>query len=813
MRRAIRTRLSWVVLTTCIVGCAPVLAVTMAVFPDDFGGNNCKLRDAVRAANTNTVVGGCPAGSSASTDILNLALGRPYVIAGSASDEDDNVTGDLDVTSSIIVQGDDTTRTVIVAPEFDRAFHILTAQGNLTINDVTIIGGSVAGGVSNDGGVVRKDGLATLSINRSVLRGGNADRGGGIYAAPGAGLLTLNRVTVFDNHAVSGGGILVEQGSGVEAIFNNLTISGNVASAIGGGLYVSTSGFRLRNSTIAHNRSGSGGAGVFYGGVSTTGINLANSVLIDNINVLGLPEDLSCAGGGAQLGARTYTMIGSIVGGCTFASFSGIPSSNDARLLPLFDFGSGVPTHALLPGSAALSGGNPSNANALTACLSTDARGVARTTSCDLGAYEQHFDRTINSFSDLPDLNPCDGSCLALGNVCTLRAALMESNAVGGRWFISVPAGIYNLNQPIGNQIGDQPGGDLDVQGTGPNDPPLALTLFGTGDPDDTRIVGGGLDRVLEVRGSVGNGNDLALSFALINVSISGGMLTEDPFAFEPNPAIAGGGIKVYGGKSLFHNVVVQDNQVILVNDVSKGGGVSISAPSSPEFNRPYAYSVLLERFAIIDNSSADNIGGIDSRINDALKTDGVVLTNGTIAGNQAVRGGGAYIVNSSLSFVTITENTSEQVMVNPTSGYAAGFTGANNILRNVLIAGNYTTSGSSDCRVYTTDFGASNISLGYNLIGVNDPACVISGDTTGNLLNVSAQLGARELLATGMPIYRLAISSPAANVIPRALCSDGKSIGVTTDVRGVPRPGSGNAFCDIGAVENELPLFASGFE
>jgi hypothetical protein len=813
MKATLRWVISWIALATCALISAPIPAATMQVFPDEFGGSsNCKLRAAIQAANTNVVVGGCPAGSASGTDTLVLALGRPYFISASASDEDGNLTGDLDVTSPIIVQGDDTTRTVIVAPEFDRAFHVLTAQGSLTLNDVTIIGGSVLAGSSNDGGVVRKDGAATLTINRSVLRGGNADLGGGIYAPPGSGLLTLNRVTVFDNRANNGGGMFLQQGSGIEAILNNLTLSGNTAIQSGGGLYVANSWFRMRNSTVTRNVSLLSAGGVFYGSPSTTGVNFANSVLIENI-ASGLPDDLSCAGGGAQLGARTHTMIGSILGGCTFASFSGIPTSNDARLSPLFDFGSGVPTHALLPGSSALNAGNPSNSNALTACLTSDARGASRSTSCDLGAYEHRIDLTLNSFSDLPDLNPGDGSCLALGNVCTLRAALMEAHEVGGRWFIQLPAGIYLLNQPIGNNIGDAAGGDLDVDGSNVNDPPLALTLFGTGDPDDTQIVGGGFDRVLEARGNNGT-NDTTLSFALINTSISGGMLTEDPFAFEPNAAIGGGGIKVYGGKSLFYNVVVHDNEVNLVGEVSKAGGVSISAPSIPEHNRPYASSVVFERFAIVDNASADNIGGIEGSLGStSLKSDGITLGNGTIAGNHAVRGGGAYLVDSSLSFVTIADNTSDFVVVNPTSGYAAGFTGANNILRNMLISGNQAAAAPSDCRVYTTDFGANNISLGYNLIENSDPACVISGDTTGNLIDIDPQLGARELLSSGMPIYRLAASSPAANVVPQVACSDGRGFAVASDVRGVSRRGGGDSFCDIGAVENELPLFKNSFE
>jgi hypothetical protein len=259
----------------------------------------------------------------------------------------------------------------------------------------------------------------------------------------------------------------------------------------------------------------------------------------------------------------------------------------------------------------------------------------------------------------------------------------------------------------------------------------------------------------------------------------------------------------------------VQENEVSLTASMSssRGGGVTIRFPQTPEFNRPYAYGAIFDRFAIVDNASTGRVGGIDAAIDNSMPSDGIVLTNGTIAGNQAGFGGGAYIVNASMSFVTIARNTSDSIVVNPTSGYAAGFTGTNNILRNVLMTGNLAGGAASDCRVYTTDFGSNNVSLGYNLIGTNEPACVISGVTTGNLYNVDPLLGPRELLPSGMPIHRLAVGSPALNAIPRAVCSDARNISVTSDVRGAQRPSSGNSLCDIGAVENDLPLFSNGFE
>jgi hypothetical protein len=58
----------------------------------------------------------------------------------------------------------------------------------------------------------------------------------------------------------------------------------------------------------------------------------------------------------------------------------------DPLLAPLTDYGDGLPTHALLPGSPAIDAGN--NAT----CLATDERGTPRPqgAACDIGAFEMN---------------------------------------------------------------------------------------------------------------------------------------------------------------------------------------------------------------------------------------------------------------------------------------------------------------------------------------------------------------------------------------------------------------------------------------
>ncbi len=375
-------------------------AATIHVVPD--GATGCKIRSAIHAANTDSASGDCAAGSGSDTLLLVQYDQRPYYRFSGDVDDDTNQSGDLDITSTIIIQGENPTQSVLVGEQLQRAIDVHSG-GNLTLNDVAVIGGSPPGSGSG-GGVARKNSGALLTINRSVLRGGSGYYGGALYAV-GSGTLRLDRTSVLDNTASwGGGGIFLSLNSGVEAELINVTLSGNRADIYGGGIYVSSSsGLRLRNVTVARNRAFNAGGVYFAGSVNSTAVNLANSVLVENINDTGLASDLRC--NNTNLGARAYTMIGTIEG-CSFASFSGIPTSSDARLSPLFDAGAGVPTHALLTGSAAIDAGNPSSANALVACRATDARGVARSTGCDLGAFERRFDITVDSFDDFPDLSP-----------------------------------------------------------------------------------------------------------------------------------------------------------------------------------------------------------------------------------------------------------------------------------------------------------------------------------------------------------------------------------------------------------------------
>ena len=71
-------------------------------------------------------------------------------------------------------------------------------------------------------------------------------------------------------------------------------------------------------------------------------------------------------------------------------------------------------------------------------------------------------DFTVNSTVDAVDANPGDGACATLGGLCTLRAAVQETNARPGADTISVPPGTYVLAIPgAGEDVSVT--GDLDI--------------------------------------------------------------------------------------------------------------------------------------------------------------------------------------------------------------------------------------------------------------------------------------------------------------------------------------------------------------
>jgi predicted outer membrane repeat protein len=190
-----------------------------------------------------------------------------------------------------------------------------------------------------------------------------------------------------------------------QATIEHTTMTGNRAEGKGGGLHVScTSRATLANCTISGNRAlGLGG------GVSAKGdLTLLHCTVQGNSAkgfVRGKRIDTQAGGGIAIRGKSAFRMTNTLIannprdGDCMLGSQvtratnahnwiedgSCSPAySGDPALAPLGEVGGESPTHALLPGSAALVG-LPTD----TCTLDVDQRGLPRpSTGCTVGAFE-----------------------------------------------------------------------------------------------------------------------------------------------------------------------------------------------------------------------------------------------------------------------------------------------------------------------------------------------------------------------------------------------------------------------------------------
>lgn len=251
-------------------------------------------------------------------------------------------------------------------------------------------------------GGIHNEGVLTVT-NAIVRRNGTFGSGGGIHnakpglltltdvtlnanqAARGAGLYTtwnaaLDRVTISQNGATArspyqGGGIFNDSEQFAEVFLTNVTVSTNLASHSGGGIYSRGAGKAyLRNVTVASNGAASAGGIYVESGV----FSLWNVLLAPNLGG-------NCGGGPMLVQTGNLSSDGT----CGVQFTGPYNRSNvDPMLGPLTDNGGPTLTHAPQYGSPAVDHGD--------ACGSSDQRGEPRPqdgdsdgkAQCDIGAVE-----------------------------------------------------------------------------------------------------------------------------------------------------------------------------------------------------------------------------------------------------------------------------------------------------------------------------------------------------------------------------------------------------------------------------------------
>jgi hypothetical protein len=382
--------------------CGPAAAALIVV--DEAA---CRLPDAVVAANTDTVQGGCTAGS-----------GEDFLLLDS-----DVTLGDtryrVEVSSAMTIQaGNGTT----IDGAGGECFFV-EETGKLAIAGVTIqncYANQYGGGIYNRG---------TLTLDRATIQGCSAYlAGGGLWSRRAT--VTIVDSTFLDNTALSGDYAASGGGGGVGSVAGVLTIvgstiAGNVSYDEGGGVYSGADLLTIVRSTI----SGNDPEGVFaWGGGNARIVNSTisgnhshgmesgsgNELTIRNSSITGNAEigvyhygqhvkierSLIAGNAGSVYVPTSVTVRESFnlfgtdgnagVEGFTPAPSDVIPAAGvmlDDILLPLADNGGPTQTHALVPGGPAVDAIPTSEKG----CLGTvDQRGVPRPQGpgCDIGAFE-----------------------------------------------------------------------------------------------------------------------------------------------------------------------------------------------------------------------------------------------------------------------------------------------------------------------------------------------------------------------------------------------------------------------------------------
>jgi|GEM_PF-1960932 len=155
---------------------------------------------------------------------------------------------------------------------------------------------------------------------------------------------------------------------------------------------------------------------------------------------------------------------------------------------------------------------------------------------------------TVNTTDDTVDVNPGDGVAVDASGYCSLRAAIMEANALAGMDTIVLPEGIFTLTIE-GTQEDECLSGDLDIKSS--------IMIQGAG-WDLTVIDGNHIDRVFHIEGN--------MDVSLFDLTIRNG---KTPDGGSPPSLTVGGS----GGGILNRFATLNiENCKIVNNETGKGG-------------------------------------------------------------------------------------------------------------------------------------------------------------------------------------------------------------------------------------------------
>jgi hypothetical protein len=462
----------------------------------------------------------------------------------------------------------------------------------------------------------------------------------------------------------------------------------------------------------------------------------------------------------------------------------------------------------------------------------------------------------VSSPADAVDALPGDGICATSTGECTLRAAVQETNALGGADIIRVPAGRFTLALQGGNED-LAASGDLDIL-------------------DNLRIVGSGADRTVISASGLGDRvfhvspGGAAITVALTNLTVRDGFFRGPIGQFSSGGGLANAGrlelVRVVvaenssdssGGGIFNSGVLTVRNCELTLNHagatVSSGRGGAIHNVGSADIRS----SLLTQNDAttrggailndaggilsISDTRITSNLAGATQGLGGGLYNAGVLhvsrttisgngggdftsgigianagsltLVNSTLSGNRAFfgTGGGLFSTGSALviaSTLVANESAFQGCCVLGSGGVFAG--GGTIVLSHTIVAGNRDRPLGGTFRDCATDADGQIVSRGYNIFGLA-AGCSADGafdqehDPAAVFVTLLSPLGNN---GGPTPTHALLAGSPAIDAGDPAGCRDERGRRLRVDQRGLRRPrdgsGTGSAVCDIGAFERQ---------
>lgn len=418
-------------------------------------------------------------------------------------------------------------------------------------------------------------------------------------------------------------------------IFNNIALNA------GGGISNASGNLEVTNSTITQNR-GAGGGLFGQGAVSSSIIAKNNTGPFAGSDVSG------------TFTSSGFNLVGVEEGSTGFSMDTDLRGTVGAPLDPKFDpngvdytihnFTMAVPGLPLC-GSPAIDKGTSNG-------LNSDLRGASfprivddpdeanASDGADIGAFERQtacaqITFTVNTTSEADDVSPGDGNCdtdaNASGSQCSLRAAMRESNAIGGDYTINfaIPTSDPGFDPNSGRHT-------INLTGSLPEITESNLIINGPGkDKLTIRRNTGGFYRIFTFRNVVDtatiSGLTVSNAFNSINdggaISFTGKSLTINSCAFSNNIAAWSGGALFVMAALNVTDSTFNDN----FSSVANGGGGAIHVRGK--------LSVVNSSF---NNNVANSLGGAINADNGSNGDSNI--TNSTFEGNSADAGGGVAV-------------------------------------------------------------------------------------------------------------------------------------------------------------------------